>query len=231
MVVGVSMKITFRRLLLSTGAAVGGAGILAVVLFLPAGRWDLLWFWAYIIVYGLFAFCGFLFLDAGLLKERLRPGPEARDRVTVALTKGLSMVQYVVAGLDVGRYRWSGDVPAILQGAALIVVALCAVVTVWSMAINPFFSTVVRIQEERGHRVVSTGPYRVVRHPGYAVIAVLVLANAVALGSWWALVPGVTIVLLLLRRTVLEDAFLHRHLEGYAEYARQARYRLIPGVW
>ena len=97
--------------------------------------------------------------------------------------------------------------------------------------LNPFFSPVVRIQEERGHHVITAGPYRLVRHPGYVAISVLMLASGVVLGSWLSVVPMAVLVLLVLRRTALEDRFLHEHLDGYVEYARHVRYRLLPGIW
>ena len=225
------MKITFGRLLIAVGAMAFGEAVLGAVLFLAAGRWDLRWFWAYVTLYGLLCFFGFLFLDAGLLRERFRPGAGARDKVTVGLSKALSFAHYVIAGIDVGRFGWSGDLAPGLQGAAVVVVALCGGVTIWTMAINPFFSAVVRIQEERGHHLISTGPYRIVRHPGYVVIAVLLLASGVALGSWWSVLPNAITVLVIIRRTALEDAFLLEHLEGYADYARQVRYGLFPAIW
>jgi protein-S-isoprenylcysteine O-methyltransferase Ste14 len=225
------MKLSYKRVLLGIGATAFSIAGMGAILFLIAGRWDLPWFWAYLAVYGAFALSAWLFLDAGLLKERLRPGPKARDKLTVSLTKVIALAHYAVAALDVGRFGWSGDLPVVIQGGALLLVALSGGVAVWTMAINPFFSTVVRIQEERGHHVITDGAYRIVRHPGYAVITVMLIASGPAFGSWWSMIPGAVLLLLLVRRTRLEDGFLHQHLEGYTEYALRVRYRLIPGVW
>ena len=100
----------------------------------------------------------------------------------------------------------------------------------WAMLANRFFSSVIRHQVDRGHYVITTGPYRYVRHPGYTGIIVGVLCSGLALGSWLALVPAGVFVLLILRRTVVEDRFLHEHLDGYAEYAGRVPNRLIPGL-
>jgi len=182
-------------------------------------------------VFAFFCVSAFLFLDKGLIKERLRPGGQARDAAPVGIAKVLAVVHYVVAALDVGRFHWSGDIPPALQATALVLFALGGGVTVWTKAVNRFFSTVVRIQEERGHHVITAGPYRFVRHPGYVVGLVMLLASGVALGSWWSIIPMAVLALLLIRRTALEDRFLHEHLEGYREYACRVRYRLIPRIW
>jgi protein-S-isoprenylcysteine O-methyltransferase Ste14 len=101
----------------------------------------------------------------------------------------------------------------------------------WAAASNCFYSRVIRIQGDRGHAVVTSGPYRFVRHPGYAGALVTGLATPVALGSLWALVAGGMMALLLVVRTALEDQLLHKELHGYTEYAQRTRYRLVPGVW
>ena len=225
------MRISLGKLALALGGSTLFAAMLGALFFLAAGRWDLPWFWAYVALYAVFCFLALLLLDPGLLKERFRPGSNARDVTTVSIAKIMASAHYVVAALDVGRFQWSGNIPAALQATAFAIAALSAAAMVWAMVVNPFFATVVRIQEERGHRVITKGPYRIVRHPGYVVASLLLLGGGVALGSWWSLVPAGVLVVAFIRRTALEDRFLHEHLEGYAEYARQVRYCLIPGVW
>lgn len=99
------------------------------------------------------------------------------------------------------------------------------------MIVNRFFSAVVRLQTDRGHHVVTAGPYRIVRHPGYVGIIVGCMCSPIALGSWLAAVPMVPCLALFVRRTVLEDRFLRENLDGYADYANRVRYRLLPGLW
>ena len=96
---------------------------------------------------------------------------------------------------------------------------------------NRFFSTMVRIQADRGQTVATAGPYRYVRHPGYVGYSVSFFGMALALGSLWALVPAVLMACLLVVRTALEDRTLQDELAGYTDYARQVRYRLLPGIW
>lgn len=225
------MEVSFRRLAFAFGWAAVCWAILGTALFLIAGRRDLPWFWSYLAVCAVLCLSRLLLLDTGLRKERFRPGPKARDTALVAIAKVLALAHLVIAALDAGRFGWSGEVPAAAQAVGLALVALAGAGTVWTMRVNRFFSTVVRIQEEREHQVITGGPYRVVRHPGYVVMSVLVLASGVALGSWWAILPMGVLVMLMIRRTAIEDRFLHEHLPGYADYARQVRYRLLPGVW
>jgi len=101
----------------------------------------------------------------------------------------------------------------------------------WAMLVNPFFSAAVRVQRERGHYVVSSGPYRFVRHPGYAALVLLGWGGPVALGSWWAVLPHLAVVALFVRRAALEDRMLWEELRDYAAYAGTVRYRFLPGIW
>jgi protein-S-isoprenylcysteine O-methyltransferase Ste14 len=202
----------------------------AAFLFTSAGRLDLPWFWAVLGLHTLMMFTALVILDPGLMKERMNPGPGGRDRRLRAWLCLCFMIQFIVAGLDVGRYGWSGPISPLVQCAAFLVYACGMILCLWAMAVNRFFSPVVRLQEERGHRLVTDGPYRHIRHPGYAGI-LLSACVGIALGSWWSLLPLVVAVGLILRRTALEDRFLRTSLEGYASYAEHVRYRLIPGIW
>ena len=174
---------------------------------------------------------GVPFMDPDLRKERLQPGPGGRSRQVRLLALPMILGHLVVAGLDVGRFGWSGPIPVAVQAAALAGYAAGMGLSLWAMAANRFFSPVVRIQAERGHRLVSSGPYAFLRHPGYTGLIVASLCGGVALGSWWSLVPLAPFVGMFLRRTAMEDRFLHEGLEGYAGYAGRVRYRLVPGLW
>lgn len=136
----------------------------------------------------------------------------------------------VVAGLN-RRFGWLPELPPCLQIAAALLLVLASALGTWAMLTNRFFSGVVRIQHERGHTVVSDGPYRWVRHPGYAGGVLGHLALPLLLGSAWALIPGTITAGLIVLRTGLEDRTLRAELPGYAEYARRTRYRLFPGLW
>jgi protein-S-isoprenylcysteine O-methyltransferase Ste14 len=140
------------------------------------------------------------------------------------------LARYIVAGLD-QRYGWTGSFPLAAQIVALAVCALGYALVVWATAANAFFSQIVRIQSECGHAVVTGGPYRYVRHPAYVGAILYELAAPVLLASWWALIPSGLNAILLVLRTALEDRTLQTGLTGYADYARQVRHRLLPGIW
>jgi len=133
-------------------------------------------------------------------------------------------------GLDVGRYRWSNlGLWATVLG--LVIFSCGWILLTWAMLVNPHFETTVRIQTDRHHRVVTTGPYTIVRHPGYVGASLWALGSPLIVGSAYGLIPAGLTVLLLVLRTYLEDRTLQAELPGYAEYAKQVRYRLLPGIW
>jgi protein-S-isoprenylcysteine O-methyltransferase Ste14 len=140
-----------------------------------------------------------------------------------------TIAKFTVAGLGLRFGR--ADLPPWVQVAAIPACVLGYALFSWANVSNPFFCTVVRIQQERGHRVVSRGPYKVVRHPGYTGMIVSMLATPFILGSLWALIPAGVEIAGYLLRTALEDSTLLQELEGYRDYARRTRYRLVPGVW
>jgi protein-S-isoprenylcysteine O-methyltransferase Ste14 len=167
-----------------------------------------------------------------LLAERLgaRKGGKLWDTVIMSIAGLSELARLIVAGLD-QRYGWTGAFPFAAQIAALLVCALGYALGVWAAASNAFFSQIVRIQTERGHTVATGGPYKYVRHPGYVGVILHELATPVLLGSWWALILGGLNAILLVVRTALEHRTLQAELPGYADYARQVRNRLLPGIW
>lgn len=136
----------------------------------------------------------------------------------------------VVIGLD-ARFGWSPDFSPTAKWAALIALLAGYALSSYALIENRFFSATVRIQRERDHRVVSSGPYRWIRHPGYAGALLTYLATPVFMESWWALIPAALTASLMGLRTALEDRTLQDRLQGYREYAARVRYRLVPGVW
>jgi protein-S-isoprenylcysteine O-methyltransferase Ste14 len=115
--------------------------------------------------------------------------------------------------------------------AALGASLLGYVGAIWAMAHNKFFSRIAYVQKDRGHTVATGGPYRIVRHPGYTTMSLMMLSVPLALGSLWSLIPAGICVLSIVVRTVFEDRMLHEELDGYREYAQRVRCRLVPGVW
>lgn len=140
------------------------------------------------------------------------------------------LLTWLTAGLD-ERFGWSNGVPTALWIVAILLFMAGSLIVLWAMIANRFFSSTARIQTERNHTVVSHGPYRFVRHPGYTGAMVYQMAVPLVLNSWWAFVPSLLAVACLVLRTALEDRMLHHELEGYQDYARRVRYRLLPGVW
>jgi protein-S-isoprenylcysteine O-methyltransferase Ste14 len=212
-----------------------GVLFVAATLFIPAGRLDWAMGWALVGIYAIWVSATALIMIPkcpDLLAERAsrRKGVKIWDAVLLSIVGLTTMAKYILAGLDL-RFGWTVHIPLALQVTALAIAALGYALMTWAMAENAFFSTIVRIQEDRGHTVVTGGPYRYVRHPGYTGTIAFELATPIMLGSLWALIPGGLAVLLTIIRTAFEDKTLHDELSGYPEYAQQTRYRLLPGAW
>jgi protein-S-isoprenylcysteine O-methyltransferase Ste14 len=205
---------------------------MAAILFGSAGRWDLPYFWLYLSLFVIFLTTAILTLEQGLLKERFRPAAEGSDnlRLLRIMAGIIFLVHWVIAGWDVGRSN-SANVPPIVQAIAMLAFASGIATWGWAMQVNLFFSAAVRIQRDRDHHVITTGPYRFIRHPGYAAAVVLSLCSGLALGSWWSVLPCLLWTALFVRRAALEDRLLQAELTGYREYAGRVPYRLLPGVW
>ena len=187
------------------------------------------WLWAYVVTFvGLVGYMR-LRMDPELAKERFTPPSQGADRLSLATVRLVAMAHLVVGVLD-ARYRWT-EVPDGLRLLGLAGFVTTFLLVDRAMTHNKFFSTVVRVQSERGHRVVDTGPYAAVRHPGYAGMILLLPLSGLALGSWLSVAAAFAYSALILRRVLFEDRFLHANLEGYASYAGRVRYRLLPGVW
>ena len=171
----------------------------------------------------------------GLLAERQNfenaPGVKPWDKVLSPLMAvSVSFPMVIVAGLD-HRFGWSPVFPPWLTILGLILIALGYAFAVWAMAENRFFSGVVRIQIDRGHVVCDSGPYRIVRHPGYAGSVLPLPGLVLALSSIWTLIPAAVALIIIVIRTTLEDRTLQEELPGYRDYARRVRYRLFPGIY
>jgi protein-S-isoprenylcysteine O-methyltransferase Ste14 len=207
----------------------------AVVLFASAWKWNWWNAWTYLGLYLVYlAFNAIILLGKHkeLVEERSQVGAGAKgwDKIIGLITGTGGILILILAGLD-ERFGWTGSIPFWVQIAAFVLLGLSYPLFTWAMVSNKFFSTIVRIQKDRGHIVQTGGPYRFVRHPGYASLLVSYLMIPVALGSLWACIPMLLLVANLILRTGLEDRTLHSELDGYQEYAGRVRYRLIPGIW
>ncbi len=172
--------------------------------------------------------------NPGLVEERaqsLEKFTHQWDRVIVGIYQLVSLSLYAVAGLDVGRFGWTGGLPGWLKWVGFVFSIFVYLISFWAVYSNPFASGAVRIQGERGHQVFTKGPYRFIRHPMYLGTVIYGVAFPLFLESYWALIPGCIVIGLFVIRTALEDRFLTENLPGYREYVRQTRYRLVPGIW
>jgi protein-S-isoprenylcysteine O-methyltransferase Ste14 len=228
-----SEPIDYRRLIIM---CVLSLLILVLCLFVPAGTLD--WFRGWL-------FC-FLMVGASVVitiyLRRVNPDviagrvnrherPRRWDLLLGLLGFLPTMLAvFIVAALDDGRYHWF-PVPwwVCIFGYALLCIGMVGLT--WAESVNKFFEPSVRIQIDRGHKVIDTGPYAIIRHPGYAFGFLFFLGIPLALGSLWALIPALLIGLLLVVRTILEDRTLRAELDGYDNYAQRVRFRLVPGVW
>lgn len=168
-------------------------------------------------------------------RERSEAGRQenvkAWDQILMPLTALVGpLFSWIIAGLDY-RFGWSPDLPDPVQAAALGVILAGGMIGTWAMLANSFFSSHVRIQTERGHQVISAGPYRWVRHPGYASGILSWIVAPFYFSSYWVAIPTVLVIAAMVLRTALEDRVLREELPGYREYTRQVCYRLLPGVW
>ena len=213
------------------------AAVFALLLFGSAGtlRWPEAWIFL-IIFFGCATSLTITLArdDPALLNERMRTlfqrGQPLWDKVLLGIIGPLFIAWLAVMGADSRRFHWS-NVPAWLEVAGAFGVAL----SMWAVGrvfrANTFLAPVVKIQEERTHTVISTGPYAIVRHPMYASVLWLFIATPLLLGSWYGVGVSALIMLGIAIRTALEDRELHHRLAGYTEYAQKVRYRLIPFVW
>lgn len=200
-------------------------------LFGSAGTFAIAVFWIYLAILAAIFVASILWLDPDLARERMRPGGK-QPPLALRLFAGVMVLHWIIAGLDRGRWHWSDTVPLWLQVLGLIALAGSYAFCIWAMRVNRFFSSVVRIQSDRGQYVVTSGPYAVIRHPGYLAGIVVVLASGVALGSWIATAfLVVTSLPFLFYRAITEDRILQAELPGYRDYAQRVRWRLIPGIW
>ena len=210
--------------------------LMALILFLAAGT--LLWpaGWIYLILLFGWVLVGIVLLlkyNPGLLEERLslsQPNQKAWDRIFLLLFELFLFAWLVLMALDAVRFHWS-QMPLALQVVGVIALVASFILISLAFRENAFLSPTVRIQQERGQTVISTGPYHYVRHPMYAGGLLLFLGTPLLLGSWYGLLLVLIMIPAGAMRAVLEERMLREELPGYAAYMAQVKYRLIPYVW
>lgn len=208
---------------------------IGVVLFVTAG--DPAWWpaWAYMLLLAVssgLSLAGPLRVDEGLIQERMSRKADAKrwDRYFVGLVGVFTLSELAVPGLD-HRWGWTKPQPIWRHLLGLGLVILGTVGLMWATRVNRFFSSFIRIQKDRGHHVVSDGPYKFVRHPGYAFWSVRTLGLPLLFGSNWTFVVAGLFIATFIVRTALEDRVLRRELPGYNEYADRVRWKLVKGLW
>lgn len=207
---------------------------LGAILFVPAGTLDWPEAWLFIALFLIYSALTGHWLrknNPKLLKERtsLKSSNYGWDKLIVLSLTIFMLAQFIAAGIDY-RFGWS-EVPLALKAVGFVGVAFCLCMNFLVMRENTFLSRIVEVQKERNQKVISTGPYSIVRHPMYAGFVVLFACAPLALGSLYALIPGMFCGAALIVRTYLEDKMLQKELRGYKEYTKKVRYKLLPWVW
>jgi protein-S-isoprenylcysteine O-methyltransferase Ste14 len=220
----VTRKGAYARSLLSTAVLTG-------LLFLCAGRVNDPMLDTYIALFGISGLLTAALIDPSLDCERRNPEHAGIDPETRPTTTLLFLATLGIGALDSGRFHWTQNLKTSVRVPALGFVASGMALQVWAIVMNPYFSTTIYVQTRRGHRAATQGPYRLIRHPGYAAMLLTMAGTAISLGSLLAAIPAFAYELLILVRAAREDRFLTEGFDGYDQYASKVHYRLIPGLW
>jgi len=208
---------------------------IGVILFLSAGSIDWVWAWVYLalgLTSTLIATPVMLRKNPEVIAERaeIKKDTKRFDRIFMIYSLVLTLGMFIAAGLDY-RFGWTDNYLLYFYLIGFILTACGNVLLYWAMISNKYFSRTVRIQDERNHSVVNGGPYNYVRHPGYSGLILSLIGTPLLLGSLWALIPAVLVIIGYFVRTHLEDSTLQKELSGYKLYEQKTRFRLIPGIW
>jgi protein-S-isoprenylcysteine O-methyltransferase Ste14 len=209
--------------------------VMAAAYFIAAGSLNIGRAWLYFGIAAVTYFVSsliFIKYNPGLINERAkrRENTKPWDKALLSLYLLIGFLgTHIVAGLD-SRFEWSSlDMIYMMPGAVLYIVA--SIIQVISMMKNKYFEATVRIQSDREQQVIKDGPYRIVRHPGYASVLLSFAAIPFMIGSLYALICTAAVFIIIFIRTALEDKMLQKELPGYSQYAREVRFRLFPGIW
>jgi protein-S-isoprenylcysteine O-methyltransferase Ste14 len=212
-----------------------GTLVFFAIIFFSAGRMNYWQGWIYVVIGILMTIISFtvLRIDPELMAERSKPGEGVKkwDKLLLGLSALFLIVMFVLAGLDSGRFQWSPRLHLGLYVLGIILTIAGQLLFIVAQKQNKFFSSVVRIQTERGHTVYEGGLYKMVRHPAYLGNFIQTLGFPLLFGSLWSTIPVLISIILLLIRTYLEDETLTKELAGYREYTSKTCYRIIPYIW
>ena len=226
-----SQQRALRRSIIKLATSVA---LFALLLFLPAGTlgWTLGWIFIGAFVAMVAVAIPIVWRrnpEIFVVRQSFHPGTAGWDRILAPTLIATYLLILPIAGLDY-RNNWA-QAPIGLVITGYVVLALSLAAQIWPLVTNPHFEPGVRIQSDRNHRVIDTGPYAFVRHPGYVAASLMAVALPLCLGSLVALIPALITIGLLILRTNAEDRLLQRELHGYAAYAQRVPFKWIPGVW
>ena len=209
--------------------------LMAALMFITAGTLDWIWAWLYLLFYVVMIVINGFFMfrrNPELIAERAGGKEDTKewDRRITRISMIFWILQFAISGLDI-RFGWTGALPlwVHLLGAVLLIAGNGF--ANWAMHTNAYFSSEVRIQEDRGQTVTTDGPYQYIRHPGYTGFSIATIGLPFFLGSLWALLPSFAMVAAMILRTSLEDRTLREELPGYSQYTQDVPYKLCPGIW
>lgn len=214
---------------------VGGSFFFYLILFFSAGRLD---YWQGFVYLGIglimiLLHYSILRPDSDLMSERAKPGEGVKkwDRLLLGLSLLITIALYITAGLDSGRFHWSPDFHWSLYLTGIILTITGQLLFLIAQKQNRFFSSTVRIQNDREHEVCETGLYKSIRHPAYLGSIIQLLGFPLIFGSLWVIIPAVLLIIIHVIRIYSEDETLKKELRGYSEYSKKTQYRIIPFVW
>ncbi len=209
--------------------------IFSAILFVSAGRIDYIQGWVFLFANILATIMNFLSIppNSDLINERskLGEGIKSWDKLLLGLSAITYLLIIIIAGLDSGRFFWTKNFNWMIAVSGIAIMVIGQILFLTARKQNNFFSSVVRIQKDRGHFVCDTGLYKIVRHPGYLGMIFSLMGIPLITTSMWSIIPALIAIMLLLIRTFLEDKTLKLELEGYIEYSKKTRYKLIPFIW
>ncbi len=207
--------------------------VIAVFFFICAGRIDHVIPWIYFIIVAINTVVMSMIMNPDLIKERSSVQKDYKkwDLFPAIIVGRIGpLLIIIISAFDI-RFGWTEIIPLYFQVMGLLILVISFLITDAAVITNNFFSGVVRIQKDRGHTVVDRGPYKYVRHPGYAGSILWDIITPIIFGSLWAMIPAAFVIIVTIIRTAMEDRTLQNELDGYLEYSSTVRYRLLPGIW